>query len=222
MPLAGQIDFEITTQDDQLIATLHFETGLPINTWYQFGPTADDDQPHWYEFLYDGSTGAELFDANEDGLVERVELHLVDGQRGDADLLPNGLIEVQAAPATVSDEVTCSVLPADLTCNGFVDFQDLTLLLAAAKATVSRVASVSTRDTATGENRIAVNVHFDRLGRRGRTTLRRADRVNSRPVLRETLLHRLQAAAIDRAMAEQSTSDRVKFVRRRAGRSARL
>ncbi len=39
----------------------------------------------WYEFLFDGTTGAEL-------LSDRIVLHFVDGQRGDDDLVVNGEI----------------------------------------------------------------------------------------------------------------------------------
>lgn len=38
---------------------------------------------HWYEFLFDGSTGAELINEDADPGIERIRLHLVDGQRGD-------------------------------------------------------------------------------------------------------------------------------------------
>ncbi|MCH8042671.1 MAG: tandem-95 repeat protein [Planctomycetes bacterium] len=153
---------------------------------------------------------------------------------------------------------------ADLTGNGFVDFEDLTVLLAhwnqhvppnegnlvdpfrttvnfedltvllaawtgpgpaasppAVAAIVPGVASGSTGNTATAEHRIATNAHFDRLGRRVHATVRRASRPNG-PSFHDTPLDRLQAAAVDRAMAEPSAPDRVRMIKRRAGRSARL
>lgn len=69
------------------------------NTYYMYGPTPDNASPHWYEFKYNGSTGAEFFGNNY------VVLHFIDGQRGDADLMANGTITDPGAPginATVS------------------------------------------------------------------------------------------------------------------------
>ncbi|MBU1191435.1 MAG: peptidylprolyl isomerase [Gammaproteobacteria bacterium] len=62
------------------------------NTYYMYGPTPDNASPHWYEFKYNGSTGAEFFGNNY------VVLHFIDGQRGDADLLANGTITDPGAP----------------------------------------------------------------------------------------------------------------------------
>ncbi len=64
------------------------------NTYWMYGPTPDNTTPHWYNFAYDGTTGAEF-----DG--EKITLHFVDGQRGDSDLSVNGQIEVpDGGPAT--------------------------------------------------------------------------------------------------------------------------
>ncbi|MCH8921847.1 MAG: lamin tail domain-containing protein, partial [Planctomycetes bacterium] len=63
---------------------------------------------------------------------------------------------------------------------------------------------------------------IDRLGRRDHATLHRANRNNDLSASRHTPVRRLQAAAIDRAMAEQSTLDRPKIFRRRAGSRAGL
>lgn len=88
------------------------------NTYIKFGATPhdpetpeDDSVPHWYDFLYDdGTTGAQFFNAggqeippHSDGVVSRVVLHFVDGQRGDADfhLGPNGRIVDPGGPAFV-------------------------------------------------------------------------------------------------------------------------
>jgi hypothetical protein len=64
---------------------LHFPVGTTFDTYYKFGPTADNSQNHWYEFLYNGQTGAEI-----DGNI--IRLHLVDGLSGDDDLMNNGII----------------------------------------------------------------------------------------------------------------------------------
>ena len=67
-------------------------------TYFNFGPTPDNPTPHWYEFLFDGTTGAEL-------LPDRIILHFQDGARGDDDLTVNGDIETVGAPA-------CALAPA--------------------------------------------------------------------------------------------------------------
>jgi hypothetical protein len=57
---------------------------------YRYGPTPDNPVPHWYNFDFDGTTGAEI-------AGNRVILHLVDGQRGDDDLVANGIVVVGQA-----------------------------------------------------------------------------------------------------------------------------
>ncbi len=64
-----------------------------VTTYWKYGPTPDDTAPHWYEFLFDGTTGAEI-------LTDRIILHFVDGQRGDDDLTENGQVVEPGAPAT--------------------------------------------------------------------------------------------------------------------------
>ena len=75
--------------------TIFLSGGQTIDSYYKFGPTADNLTPHWYPFLYDGATGAEL-------LSDRIVLHLVDGGRGDADLAADGVIIDPGAPADVT------------------------------------------------------------------------------------------------------------------------
>jgi ELWxxDGT repeat protein len=63
-----------------------------LQSYWNYGPTADEPEPHWYEFSYDGTTGAEIFD-------DRIVLHLVDGLRGDADLTADGAVVTNGLPA---------------------------------------------------------------------------------------------------------------------------
>ncbi len=62
---------------------------LPVtdnpNSVYAYGPTPADATPHWYEFDYDGETGA-VINGNT------VTLNFVDGKRGDGDLQANGKV----------------------------------------------------------------------------------------------------------------------------------
>ncbi|MFH0791036.1 MAG: choice-of-anchor U domain-containing protein [Candidatus Omnitrophota bacterium] len=63
-------------------------------TYYKYGPTPQEPVSHWYEFLYDGQTGAEIA-----GNI--ITLHFVDGQRGDDDLAANGTIVDKGGPGYI-------------------------------------------------------------------------------------------------------------------------
>jgi hypothetical protein len=81
--------------------TLYLPKDETITTYKSFGPTADNLAPHWYNFDFDGSTGAEIF---QDATRTRIVLHLVDGGRGDSDLVANGAISGPKAPAPVKGD----------------------------------------------------------------------------------------------------------------------
>ena len=78
-----------------------FDVGA-ITDYYKYGPTPADASKHWYNFLFgqqtDGDsavgTGMEIFDG-------KTVLYLVDGGRGDDDLLANGIISDIGGPAIV-------------------------------------------------------------------------------------------------------------------------
>ena len=65
--------------------------GVTINDFYKYGRTSSSPSDHWYQFLFDGTTGAEFGSA--------MTVHFVDGQRGDDDLTANGQIIEPGAPA---------------------------------------------------------------------------------------------------------------------------
>lgn len=71
---------------------LYLPAGQNPNTYWKYGPTPTDGTNHWYEFIYDGTTGAEIN-------YNVITLHFVDGQRGDDDLTSNGTIVDQGAPS---------------------------------------------------------------------------------------------------------------------------
>ena len=73
--------------------TLTLPPDLKVDSYYNFGPTLDNPDPHFYEFLFDGTTGVEIFE-------DRIVLHFVDGQRGDHDLTENGEIVTRGGPAS--------------------------------------------------------------------------------------------------------------------------
>ena len=75
-----------------------------VQTFYKYAPTAADPTDHWYDFLYDGQTGAEI-----NGNV--VTLHLVDGLRGDGDLIADGKIVEPGSPGATQIEVFIDIRP---------------------------------------------------------------------------------------------------------------
>jgi hypothetical protein len=80
--------------------TLGLPSDVTVNTYYRYGPTPDNSQPHWYSFLFDGTTGAEI-----DNTHHQIILHFVDGQRGDDDLAANGSITDPGGPAFIRPSV---------------------------------------------------------------------------------------------------------------------
>ena len=71
--------------DASTTLTLYFPDGETFDTYYKFGPTPNDFSNHWYKFLDDSRTGAEI-----NGSI--ITLHFVDSMRGDDDLTANGTI----------------------------------------------------------------------------------------------------------------------------------
>ena len=65
--------------------------GVTPTTYYKYGRTPDNAEPHWYEFMWDGYTGAVI-----NGNI--VTLYFLDGERGDDDLQRNGVILDPGAP----------------------------------------------------------------------------------------------------------------------------
>lgn len=90
----GFFDFSIDGLDigEAVTVTLILHNGSSINKYYKYGPMPDNVDPHWYDFIYDGQTGA-LINGNI------ITLHFVDGQRGDEDLTANGSKEEPGDPA---------------------------------------------------------------------------------------------------------------------------
>ena len=97
---AGFFGFAVEGLEPAVATTvdLFFPEGTIILTYWKYGPTSGDLTDHWYEFLFDGTTGA-FIDLN------KVTLHFVDGLRGDDDLMANGQIVDAGGPV---------VAPADL------------------------------------------------------------------------------------------------------------
>jgi cyclophilin family peptidyl-prolyl cis-trans isomerase len=102
----------------RVVTLLYGDTPAP-NHYYAYGPTPDNTTPHWYEFSFDGTTGAEF-------IGNKILLHFVDGQRGDDDLnSTNGSIThtgapVLVAPISSSSSSGCTIagIPSQTTNNG--------------------------------------------------------------------------------------------------------
>jgi hypothetical protein len=89
----GFFDFTVNgaTPGGATTVTRYLPPGAAPNTYYEYGATSGNAAPHWYEFLYDGQTGAFIVD-------NVVTLNFVDGLRGDDDLTANGTIVDQGGP----------------------------------------------------------------------------------------------------------------------------
>lgn len=78
--------------------TITFPGAITGMTYRKYGPTPDNPTPYWYDFMYDGTTGAEISG-------NQAILHFVDGQRGDYDLTANGVIVDPGGPGQQRQQV---------------------------------------------------------------------------------------------------------------------
>ena len=72
------------------VIIFNLEQELNADTYIKFNPNTGET----YEFNYDLETdlGAKLLDTNDNGLIDKVEIHLQDGEKGDVDGELNGFI----------------------------------------------------------------------------------------------------------------------------------
>jgi hypothetical protein len=110
---------------------------------------------------------------------------------------------------------------ADVNADGLIDVDDL-------REVVFRLGTRLPTGVPTsgsgGDSRASVDTVFKRLGAQAPgqdATARRTDRTRVNSAQLRSPLRRLQAAAVDRAIAEQSTPDRMRILRRSAGSGAR-
>jgi hypothetical protein len=90
----GFFDFSLDGLDpgEAVTVTLTLHNGEPAAKYYKYGMTPDNLEPHWYDFTWDGQTGAQI-----NGNV--VTLHFIDGLRGDEDITVNCSIKEPGGPA---------------------------------------------------------------------------------------------------------------------------
>ncbi len=95
--------------DGKKTVTLHDGATTRPAYYYVYGPTADNPTPHWYDFSYDGETGAKI-----EG--DKIVLYFVDNKRGDDDYATNNSITHTGAQAVVTS-TTASSSPASGGCS---------------------------------------------------------------------------------------------------------
>ena len=80
---------------------LYLPTDVPVSTYYKYGRTPERASDHWYEFLFDGETGARMApaDGTDHAVANIVTLHFVDAERGDDILSPDDRVIDLGGPA---------------------------------------------------------------------------------------------------------------------------
>ncbi|BAV33426.1 hypothetical protein SCL_1113 [Sulfuricaulis limicola] len=78
-----------------VVVTLYDGAATRPDSYYAYGPTPNNPTPHWYDFTFDGETGAEISG-------DKIILHFVDGKRGDDDLVANNSIAHTGAQAVLA------------------------------------------------------------------------------------------------------------------------
>ena len=96
----GMYDFTINNMEvgGSVTLTLYLPADARPDSYLKYGPTPDDETDHWYEFVYDGVTGAEIND-------NVITLHFVDGDEGDDVLTADGMIFDAGGPMADSGVV---------------------------------------------------------------------------------------------------------------------
>ena len=103
----GLLSFEVANLGPGEETTVTVFTTSEVDGYLKYGPTPENPTDHWYDFSFDGVTGAEI-------LSDRIILHFVDGLRGDGDLSENGTIDDPGAPATFEGGSVTSVAEDEL------------------------------------------------------------------------------------------------------------
>jgi ELWxxDGT repeat protein len=104
----GMFAFTVTgvTAGGSTTVTLTLPTGTGVNSYWKYGPELGNPVDHWYDFAWDGTTGAVI-----NGNV--ITLTFVDGACGDADGEQNGIIVDPGAPALVVNQAPTLAAIAD-------------------------------------------------------------------------------------------------------------
>jgi hypothetical protein len=127
----GFLDFQVLLADGEnsTTVTVYLSPPTPVDVYLK--SVVIDNIDTWVGFLYNGTTGAQFFDAAGQ-LVEpytraeasRIVLHFIDGGYGDQDGIVNGQISDPGGPALIR-----RTLAGDFNGNGRVEQADLDLVL---------------------------------------------------------------------------------------------
>jgi len=72
--------------------TIYLQPGADPDSYYKYGKTLANQTDHWYEFLYDNETGAEINN-------NIITLHFTDALRGDNVFTQDSMIIDPGAPS---------------------------------------------------------------------------------------------------------------------------
>ena len=101
----GFFSFKITGLETggSTTATLFLHGGPEVNNYFKYGPTPTESIK-WYDFEYDGETGAVISE-------DTVFLYLTDGLRGDYDITADGIITEPGGPVLLTTSIETDILP---------------------------------------------------------------------------------------------------------------
>lgn len=108
----GVVGFNLTaTMQGGPLTSGHVDILLPQgsepDSYYLYGSTPDNDNPHWYEFMFDAATGT---GAIINGNI--ITLHFVDGKRGDASPgTTDGVVFTAPGGPVLSDDADLDGVP---------------------------------------------------------------------------------------------------------------
>lgn len=100
----GFISADVYTLTSNFDVAVILPVGSNVNTYYQYGVTSTNNVPHWYEFMFNGLTGAQIYKnvtltAPDGTNIQRdmIMIRYQDGARGDNDLTINGSVTTKGA-----------------------------------------------------------------------------------------------------------------------------
>jgi len=95
----GFFDFTISgfSEGSSVTLTITLPESEKPDTYYKYGMTPANQIDHWYEYLYNGETGAEI---NDNIII----LHFVDALRGDDKIVPDSMVIDLGAPGFIVQE----------------------------------------------------------------------------------------------------------------------
>ena len=102
----GFVSVNVATLTSNFDVLVILPVGSNVNAYYQYGVTPTNNVPHWYEFMFDGVTGAQMYKnatltAPDGAKIQRdvIMIRYQDGARGDNDLTVNGSVSSVGAAA---------------------------------------------------------------------------------------------------------------------------